>query len=350
MAASRFFIRGLILLGLCFALFGGTVFAGDPGGKCDPGSHLGHAARLVSITGDVKLFDSQGKQLPTGRDAVVPTGGRIETSSGAAAELAVEDGTAGRSSRLRVDGGSVLTITGGLYCSDMRPKADEGRWSVREIGIQLQQGGLEIELAAGVSHSFNLEVQTPNMTARMVRGTQDRMAAAVHLTGIDDRPMVPVAEHPKIRRHLEALTGGRGMNDLSPREREGVMAQAAMAALSMGLIDLESTGALENPQIRGTVEAMARGRKLEDLPENERQMIMQAAGGMAVQMGLINADALEVHGEPDERTLVSVEAGRMRVHNRHRGWKRDEAVVVESGMVAEVRGYDLPTNPEPVDN
>ncbi len=350
MAASKFFIRGLILLGLCFALFGGEVFAGDPGVTCDPDAHLGHAARLVSVTGDVVLFDSQGKRLPTGRDAVVPTGSRIETSSGATAELAVEDGTVGRSSRLRVDGGSVLTITGGLYCSDLRPKADEGRWSAREIGIQLQQGGVEIELASGVSHSFNLEVRTPNAMARMVRGNQDRMAAAVHLTGVDDRPMVPLAEHPKIRGHLEALTGGRGIGDLSDRERQGVMAQATMAALSMGLIDLESTGALENPQIRGNVEAMARGRKLEDLPENERQMVTQAVGGMAVQMGLIDVDALKVHGEPDEKTLVAVEAGRMRVHNRHRGWKRDEAVVVESGMVSEVRGYDLPTGPGPIDN
>lgn len=335
-----------VMLWASLTLPGGVAVAGDPGGACNPDVRAGHAARLVSMSGSVAVYDEQGVPLGVGTGVVVPSGGRIETAPGASAELAFEDGTADRLSRFTVEGGSSLKITGGLYCSDLRPKADGGRWSAREIGIELLLGGLEIEVAPGVSHSFNLDVQTPNATARMVRGTVDRMAAEVRLSGVDDRPMVPVAEHPRIRNQISALTGGRDMDSLSSREREGVMAQAAMTALSLGLIDLEATGALDDPRINATMTGMTGGRKFEDLDDDERTMITRAMGGIAIQMGLVDIEGLQVYGEPDELTTVIVEAGRMRVHNRHRGWKRDEAVIVQEGMYTEVRGYDLPTGPD----
>lgn len=344
---SRFsIIIFCVMLWVCLTLPGGGAFARDPGGACNPDASAGHAARLVSMSGSVAFYDEMGVQLGVGTDGVIPSGGRIETAPGASAELAFEDGTADRFSRFRVDGNSTLKITGGLYCSDLRPKTDGGRWSAREIGIELLLGGLEIELAPGVSHSFNLEVQTPNAMVRMVRGTVDRMAAEVRLSGMDDRPMVPVTEHPRIRTHISAFTAGRDIHSLSSREREAVMAQAAMAALSLGLIDLEATGALDDPRINATMASMTGGRKLEDLDENERTMINRTMGGMAIQMGLVDIEGLQVYGEPDELTTVIVEAGRMRVHNRHRGWKRDEAVIVEKGMYTEVRGYDLPSGPD----
>jgi hypothetical protein len=52
-----------------------------------------------------------------------------------------------------------------------------------------------------------------------------------------------------------------------------------------------------------------------------------------------------VYDQPDENTFVGVEAGTMRVHNKHRGWRRQEAVDVETGMFTDVKGYDIPSQP-----
>ncbi len=338
-------IIGLIIVWLLFAAAGGEVRAQDPGDMCDPDVSIGHTARLISMSGTVTVNDYTGKQVHVGNGSVIQPGSKIVTGADAQAVLSFEDGTANRLSRFRVDPGTQVIITGGLFCSDLRPKADEGRWSVREIGIELLHGELRIELAEGVSHAFNLEVNTPNSVARMVRGSRDKMIAEVRVSGLDDRPLVSLIDHPKIRIHIMGLLMGRTIDDLTPRDREGVMMQAAMAAFSMGLVDVEAEGLLENPQIQSTMEMMTRGRKLSDLSENERGMVMQGVGSMALQQGLVNPETLKVYGQTDEQTRIAVHAGRMRVHNKHRGYKRDEAFEINSGMFSEVNGYDVPTRP-----
>lgn len=44
----------------------------------------------------------------------------------------------------RLGAGTNLTLTGGLHCSDMRPKLDGGRWSARELAMELAAGNVEI--------------------------------------------------------------------------------------------------------------------------------------------------------------------------------------------------------------
>jgi hypothetical protein len=330
---------------LLFTGPGQDVNAQDPGDRCEPDLSTGHTARIVSMNGTVHLFDHSGNPLQSGDGSVVPSGSKIVTDAGARAELALEDGTAGRLSRVWIGPGSEAIVTGGLYCSDLRPKWDEGRWSAREAGIELILGGVEIELAEEVSYSYNIEVKTPNAVARMVRGTEDKMIAKFRVAGLDDRQLVSVIDHPQIRSHLSGLLMGRSVDDLSPREKEGVMTQATMAALSLGLVDLGKEGLLENPQFRATLEMMTRGRKLSDLEENERNMIMQGVAAMALQQGLLNPETLKVYDRPDEHTRIEVHAGKMRVHNKHRGWNRNEAVDVETGMVSDVKGYDIPERP-----
>jgi len=338
-----------LAVGLLFTTAGGLLFAQNPGDQCDPGLSVGHTVRIVSMSGTVTVHDQNGQPVQIGDGSVIKHGSKIVINSNARAVLALEDGTEARSSRIRIDPGSQLVLTGGLYCSDLRPKLDEGRWSAREARIELLIGRLEVGLAEGVSYSYNLEVATPNAVARMVRGTQDEMKATFSVTGLDDRPLVSIIDHPEIRSHVSALLMGRSIDDLSPREKEGVMTQAAMTAFSMGLIDMEETDILENPQIRSTMDMMTRGRNLSELDEGEKGMIMQGVAGMAMQQGLINPETLKVHSQPDELTNVTVRAGKMRVHNKHRGWNRNEAVDIESGMFTVVKGYDIPTGPHSVD-
>ncbi|MFO8033184.1 MAG: hypothetical protein R6U22_11655 [Desulfohalobiaceae bacterium] len=330
---------------ICLLIAAVSSYAQDPGDMCDPDVSIGHTARLAATSGTVNVYDSQGKQMQVGPGSVIPPGAKIETGPDGTAELALEDGTKDRLSRIRLDPGTRAVVSGGLYCSDLRPKADEGRWSAREAGIELLQGRLVIELAAGVSHSYNLEVKSPNSVARMVRGTQDKMNAEFYLTGLDDRQLVSPVDHPRIQSQIAGLLMGRSIDDLTPREREGVTMQAAMAAFGMGLIDMEAEGLLENPQIRSMMEMMTRGRDLSDLDENERNMVMQGVVTMAIQQGLVNPETLKVYDQPDESTRVTVHAGRMRVHNRHRGYDRNETVQVESGMFSDVKGYEVPTPP-----
>ena len=338
-----------LAVGLLFTTAGGLLFAQNPGDQCDPGLSIGHTARLVSMSGTVTVHDQNGQSVQVGEGSVIKQGSTIITDADARAVLALEDGTEARSSRIRIDPGSRVVLTGGLYCSDLRPKLDEGRWSAREAGIELFIGRLEVNLAEGVSYSYNLEVTTPNAVARMVRGTQAEMKATFSVTGLDDRPLVSVIDHPEIRKHLSALLMGRSIDDLSAREKDGVMTQAAMTAFSMGLIDMEEEGLLDNPQIRSTMDMMTRGRNLSELDEGEKGMIMQGVAGIALQQGLINPETLQVHSQPDELTNITVRAGKIRVHNKHRGWNRNEAVDIETGMFSVVMGYDVPTGPHSIE-
>ena len=337
------------LTGLLFCVITGVnAHAQNPGDSCDPDKSTGRVAQVLSINGAANISGHDGKPVQAGEGLVIQTGSVIQTEAGGAVELAVEDGTADRLSRLRVEPGSELAITGGLYCSDLRPKADGGRWNAREIGIELNYGELQIELAKGVSHSFNFEVNSPNSVARMLRGSMDAMGAMVKAGGLDERPMVKLMEHPKISQYLQVLLMGRDIEKLSPKEREALMQQATLTALSMGLIDLDAQGLMENPQLQSTLSVMIQGRKLTDLPEYEKESMLQMVGAMALSHGLLDPETLRVHAQPDEYTYVEVNAGKMRMHNKHRGWHRDEAVDIEAGMFSAVEGYDLPSQPNKI--
>ncbi len=337
----RGFLTGLLF----WVITGVNVSAQNPGNSCDPEKSTGRAAELLSVNGEANVSGHDGKPVQAREGLVIQTGSVIQTEAGGAVELAVEDGTADRLSRLRVEPGSELVITGGLYCSDLRPKADGGRWNATEIGIELIYGELQIELARGVSHSFNFEVNTPNSVVRMMRGSVDAMGAIIKAGGLDERPMVKLMEHPKISQYVQLLLMGRNIEDLSTKEQEAMMQQATLTALSMGIIDLDAQGLMENPQLQSTLAMMTQGRNLADLPENEKESMLQMVGAMALSQGLLDPETLRVHAQPDEYTYVEVNAGKMRMHNKHRGWHRDEAVHIEAGMFSAVEGYDLPSQP-----
>lgn len=340
-------LRCILVIVFCLSMsvFHSLAFAQNPGDVCDPDRSVGHTARIISVNGALHVFGPDGKQIAAQEGSVIRPGAKVKTGPQDRAVLSIEDGTIDRLSRLRVVPDSEVVVTGGLYCSDLRPKTDEGRWTAREIGFELIRGGLHIELAEGVSYSYNLEVQTPNSVARMRRGTEDAMKAFFVVGGLDDRTKVPVIEHPRIRQQVTGLLMGRSMEDLSPREREGVMSQAAMAAINLGLVDIEDMGLMENPQIQSTLAMMTRGRDLAELDENERNMALQMVGTLAINQGLLDPATMLVYDQPDEKTVVGVETGTMRVHNKHRGWRRQEAVDVETGMMTEVKGYDVPSQP-----
>ena len=319
--------------------------AQDPRGQCDPDSSIGHSARVVSMSGDVSLYDYKGAAIRIAAEGVIPEGAIIETGADGTVVLALEDGTTDRMSRLNVDPKTRVSLTGGLFCSDLRPKRDEGRWSAREINLELIDGSVLIDIAENVSHSFNLAVNMPNAAARMMRSSQQPMNAAFRVSGFQDRKQVPLMEHPEIRRHSMAFMMGRDIDELAERERQGILGHAAMAALGMGLIDLEEAGVLENPQIKGMMGMMTQGRDLSALSDDERKVVLATIGGLAVQEGLINPEEIMVYNHPDEMAYIAVNAGKMRVHNKHRGYRRDETVAVEAGFFSNVKGYDIPDGP-----
>jgi hypothetical protein len=336
---SRMALAG-VWLGL--AMTAGAAAGQDVGGVCNPDASVGHAARLAAMSGTVTAADSRGTALALRPGVAIPAGATVETAAGGRAELAFEDGTASRASRLRLGPESRVVITGGIYCSDLRPKVNEGRWSVREVGFVVGSGAAVIELARGVSHAFNMDVTTPNAVARLVRGTLEPMSAAVRVTGLPDRVLVHPVDHPRIRLQIQAMLMGGTVEELPPRQQEQVKAQAVMTAFAMGFLDMQEMGLLENPQIRSMIQMMTRGRPLADLSETERATVSQGAATLAVQQGLLNVQEIRVHSQPDELTRITMGAGTLRVHNRHLGYRRDDAVRVEAGTVLEVRGYDVP--------
>ncbi len=348
MTILKTIIQGFAAGILICVMSGAAALAQNPGDSCDPDSAQGHAARLDSFSGKVSVYGPDGKPAPLETGSAVPDGATIRTDAAGQAELVIEDGTVERSSRILVVPGSTLAIHGGLYCSDLRPKADGGRWSARQIDIEVQQGQIEVEIAQGVSHSFNLEVSTPNSRAVMLRGSQQVMQAMIRVDGLEDRPKVPLMEHPRIREHVQMLLMGRDPEELNPGQKQGVMSQAATAALSMGLIDLEAMSILDDPQLKPTMAMMTQGRRLDDLSQEERSAVMAMAGAMAINLGLLDPEKIRVHAQPDEYTYVQVRAGKMRLNSRHQGRQRDKTVEIESMMFSEVKGYELPSPPEKI--
>lgn len=343
-----FKLKYLIFLSIVLFLIFASInaWAQDPGDDCDPDSGIGYTATLVSCSGTIKFFDHNGEELQVKAGNTIPAGTTIETGPEANGELALEDGTASRSSRLRISPETRFAVKGGLYCSDLRPKADGGRWSAREVQIELLKGNLDIEIAEGVSHSFNLDITTPNSVIRMARGTQDRMSAEIGVTSHKDIRMIPIIEHYSIKSQIAGLLRGRSIQELSEREKEAVMQQATLTAFSLGLLDIDKLGLLDNPQLRSTADMMTQGRDLSELDESEKGMIKQAVAGMALQMGLLKPEELRVPSRPDEDTYIAVHQGRLRVHNKHRGYKRDEVTEVNTGKYIIVKGYDTPESPQ----
>lgn len=342
---AAFRIARLLALCLIIAVSGTDVYAKDPGESCDPDSSTGYTARVASLSGEVRLHARGENPLGISTGSIIPGGARIETGPGDTIALALEDGTADRSSRLHLESNTQAVLSGGLYCSDLRPKADGGRWAVREIGIDLIVGGLSVDVAENVSYSFNLELNTPNAAIKMMRRSAHRVNAEVLVSGFEDRKRVPLMEHPDVKKHATAFLMGRCFDDLNERERKGVMTQAAMAALGMGLIDLEKKGVLDHPRMQPIIAMLGQGRSLPELGEEERATVIQSAGAMALQNGLLNPEEMEVYNHPDEMTHIAVTAGKMRVHNKHRGRSRDETVELGAKTFSRVKGYDAPTPP-----
>jgi hypothetical protein len=194
--AQSIVIAGLWLL---FAAAGARVSAQDPGGLCDPEASAGQAARLVSTSATAVVRGYDDRHLQLGPGDPVPPGSEIRTAAGAPAVLALEDGTGGRLSRLRIDPGSRVVVTGGLFCSDLRPKADEGRWNARELGIELchyenergmvTNGVVTMAIRQGLLDLQNLQVhsQPDESTRYAVRAGRGRYADESRING----PTVP---------------------------------------------------------------------------------------------------------------------------------------------------------------
>jgi hypothetical protein len=327
---------------LVLAMTGGEAVAQEVGGLCDPGTSVGHAARLAAMSGPVTAVDREGAALALRPGVAIPSGATVETAAGGRAELAFEDGTASRASRLRLGPESRLVITGGIFCSDMRPKLDEGRWNVREVGFEVGFGDAVIELAAGVDYGFGMDVKTPNASGELVRGTLDPVRVEVRVTGLPGRVLVHPIDHPRIQRQIQAMLMGGALEDLSPRDQELMKAQAVMSAFALGFLDMEEMGLLEDPQIRSMMEMMTRGRKLADLGEAEGSTVIQGVAMLAVQRGLLNVEEVRVYSQPDELTRITIGPGTLRVHNPHRLYTPAEVLRAEAGTALEVRGYDLP--------
>ncbi len=315
----------------------------NPGDSCDPDRSIGHFARFGTITGTVYHIHSDGNRVQAVPGSAIQSGAIIQTASGSGAELIIEDGTRERNSRLIINESSKLSFTkGGLYCSDLRPIADGGRWSSRELETELLSGSMRFEIAEPVSYSFNAVIRTNNTVATMVRNRNEPVRIDVETGEIGVRALVPVMEHPMIQRHISGMLFGRNLNDLSPSELRAIQQHAVIAAISLGYLDFETEGYLDHPQVGPMVQMMTRGRNFDDLDENEKEMIAQAAGAILLDSGQINPEEVMIHDQPDERSVFHIHAGRFRLYNSHQGYHRDRVVLCEAGSIYEVRGYELP--------
>ncbi len=341
MQTPKILIRILFL-----SLFSGfltvSLLAQNPGESCDPDQSNGYTVRFESFTGTVDIIDVNGSRLSAAQGAVIQPGSTIQTGTGASSVLIVEDGTQERNSRLLLREASEVNVKGGLYCSDLRPIADDGRWSSREVEIDLLTGSIRFEIAEPVSYSFNALIRTNNAVATMQRNRHELVVIEVTSGGIGARSLVPVMEHPVIQRHISGMLLGRSLNDLSPKDRRAVQQHAVITAMSMGYLDIEAEGYLTHPQVGPMIQMMTRGRSFDELDKQEKEMIAQAAGAILVDSGHINPDEVMIHNEPDERSVFHVHSGRFRLYNSHLGYRRDRVVITETGTVFEVHGYDLP--------
>ena len=339
---ARTFLFRILHASLLIGFINGVVLAQNPGDPCDPDQSMGHMARIGSVSGTVLVMNAEGIQLRTAPGMALPQGSTIQTGVGSGAVLIIEDGTRERQSRLLLNENSEAVLKGGLYCSDLRPKADGGRWSSREVEIELPTGSMRFEIAEPVSYSFNATIRTYNTVATMQRNRHEQVVIEVASGDIGDRTLVPVMEHLVIQSHISGLLLGQNLNDLSESDRRAVQKHAVITAISLGYVDLETEGYLDHPQAGQMVQMMSRGRNFDELEQQEKEMIAQVVGAILVDSGHINPDEVMIHNEPDERSVFHVHNGRFRLYNSRLGFRRDRVIMSEAGTVFEVRGYDMP--------
>lgn len=330
------------LISLTILVFCLPIFSIDPGDECDPDECIGYSATLVSYDGNIVILDDNNNAIEKRENMTIPSGAMISSEEDSFAYFYLEDGTSERKSYLRLLSNSSMKIMGGIFCSDLRPKADAGRWHVREIEIELKNGEMEVEIADGVSHNLRLEINTPNSFIFMERRTRDKMNVYVTASVCEDTGTTPLLEHPDIQQTFELYAFGKSYEELSSREKEAVRMQAAIAAFSRGLIDIEESGLLDNPQISSNLQMMTQGRPLNELDGEELDMAMNMVVGLALQMDLIDLDTLEVSNPPNEETQIKVNHGNMQVRNKYRPFTREEAKTVEQGMTALVINRKTP--------
>lgn len=320
----------------------GIVFAQNYGDTCNPDASIGHTARIGTINGTIHLIDNNNNRLSAQAGSVVPAGATIETAAGSQVELMIEDRTNERGSKLILTSGSVAVLSGGMYCDDLRPIRDEGRWTARNFDIELSAGSLQLELQEAVSYSFNVTIETKNAKMDLRRGRQERVSVNVSAEGLDDRQLIPVMEHPVISRQISGMLYGRSLDDLSERDRSNIQKHAVITAMAMGFVDIDEEAVESNPQIRTMINMMSGGKSFSELNGEQREMLAQVAGSMLIESGEIDPNEVTIYNQPDEKTVISLQFGNFRVYNTHAGYHPSRVVQLEPGMTAVINGYDEP--------
>lgn len=321
-----------------------NINAQNPGDTCDPDLDTGRTARIISLNGSINIQSPDG-QISNGEvGSLILHGSTIETGHNDSAILALEDGTNDRLSRLKVKPNTKTVLTGGLMCEDLRPKADKGRWWVREVGIELDKGDIEVEIAAGVSANFRKNVLTPNAEINLQRRREEKMVYRISSKGLEERNEIPLVKHPLILANLQYMFGMFSANsyeELQTREQESFRQQAVNIAMELNIVDIETDELLKNPQIGRVANSLTRGQKLDEMDEESRQQTLNMIVNLAVQQNLIDTETLMVYEHPDKYTYVEVEKGKLRVRNRIKNHGREQTVTVEDGESVGIKGFWL---------
>ena len=328
----------LILAGLTAV----PVHAQNMGDSCNPGESQGHTARIGSFSGTVTIVDANNQSLSVQNGAAIPAGALLQTGSNGRVELIIEDGTDQRLSRMSVHAGTSLKVNGGLYCDDLRPMRDDGRWTVRRLGFEISGGSVRFELVEEVPHRIDVNIETQNALAELQRNRQESVVVEVSAEGLNDRSLVHVMEHPEISRHMASMLFGRSMDDLSAADQRRMQQQAVISAISLGYYELDEEVISANPQVQSVIAMMGGGRPFSELDESQKEMVAQLAGTMLIESGELDPADVYVYDHPDERTVIKVHAGHFRVRNTYIGFDRDKMVTPEAGMTVFVNGYSEP--------
>ena len=328
----------LILAGLTAV----PVHAQNMGDSCNPGESQGHTARIGSFSGTVTIVDANNQSLSVQNGAAIPAGALLQTGSNGRVELMIEDGTNQRLSRMSVYAGTSLIVKGGLYCDDLRPIRDDGRWTVRELGFELIEGAVQFELAEEVPHRIEVNIETQNALAELQRNRQESVVVEVSAEGLDDRSLVHVMEHPVIRQNMTGMLFGRSMDDLSATDQRRMQQQAVITAIGAGFYELDEELIGSHPQAQSLIAMMGGGKPLSEMDEDQRDMIAQTVGTLLIESGELDPAEVYVYDHPDEKTVITVHTGQFRVRNSYIGFDREKMVTLEAGMTVYVNGYNEP--------
>jgi len=335
---AKIFAISLILAGFTAE----TAHAQNLGDSCNPDISLGHTARIGSFSGSVTLVDAGNHSLSVQNGTAIPSGALLQTGSNGQVELIIEDGTDMRSSRMSVAAGTSLYVNGGLYCDDLRPIRDDGRWTVRELAFELTEGSVRFELAEEVPTRIDVSFKSQNALAEMRRNRQEPVVVEVSADGLDDRSLVHVTEHPEISRHMTGMLFGRSIDDLSATDQRRMQQQAVITAISMGYYELEEEVIAANSQAQSVIAMMGGGRPFSELDASQKEMVAQLVGTMLIESGELDPAEVYVYDHPDESTVITVHTGQFLVRNTYIGFNRDKMVSPEAGMTVYVNGYSEP--------